>query len=142
MSKKTQVRARRAKFMVIALVTVLALLVAPVCAPLCAARGCPSNAFPGTEKCHEMANMGSSGSEKLDAPCKLCGASYLSAVLVNTEEQSSLSSVSLNDATPVRLIGSRELSLSHLQTSPEHDRVHPPPIELANLSLLTTTLRI
>ncbi len=86
--------------------------------------------------------MGTSGSEKLDAPCKLCGAFHLSAALAKTDEHSSLSSVSLNDATPVRLTGSPELSLSHLQTTPGNGRVHRPPLESADVSLLTTTLRV
>lgn len=73
----------------LSLLTVLALLVAPVCAPLCAARGCASNAALG--HCHEMTGMSANGAAQLTAPAKSCGPSNLLAILVKFDEQTSLS---------------------------------------------------
>jgi hypothetical protein len=140
MNQAIPVRTRPANVAMLALLTVLALAIAPVCAPLCAAKTCSSGAGQG--QCHEMANMGADGSERLVAPNKVCGASEFSAVLVKASGQSLLSPGLRNDPAQALINGSYAQSLASLHASPERWDVHRVPIKSANPLLLTTILRI
>jgi hypothetical protein len=134
------IRARPVNITVLAILTGLALAIAPVCAPLCAAKICPPGAGQG--QCHEMPSMGAGGSERFVAPNKPCGASEFSAVLVKAGEQSLLSPELRNDPAQALINGSSAQSLAGLHASPERWVVHRVPIESANFLLLTTILRI
>ena len=138
MNQAIPVRTRPANVAMLAMLTVLALAIAPVCAPLCAAKTCSS----GAGQCHEMANMGADGSERLVAPNKVCGASEFSAVLVKASGQSLLSPGLRNDPAQALINGSYAQSPASLRASPERWDVHRVPIKSANPLLLTTILRI
>jgi len=140
MNQAIPVRTRPANVAMLAMLTVLALAIAPACAPLCAAKICPSGTGQG--QCHEMANMGADGSERLVAPNKVCGASEFSAVLVKASGQSLLSQELRNDPSQALINGSSAQSLASLHVSPERWDAHRVPIKSANPLLLTTILRI
>jgi hypothetical protein len=134
------VRARPAKAAVLAFLTVLALVTAPVCAPLCAAKSCASGVQ--REPCHDMATSGADGRLQLVAPGKACLASDFSAVLVKPEEEYLLSDGVRNHAAPVILNSSSELGLESLQIGPERPGVDLIPLESSDALLLTTILRV
>jgi|SRR5580704_6463226 hypothetical protein len=141
MNETIPVWSHRANASVLALVIVLALLVAPVCAPLCAANACSS----GGERqgqCHDMAGMESYGGEQLVAASKACGAADFSAVLVKTDEQSSLSQEVQSETAPTLVGGSPEHSLGNLDEGSVRWALHRVPLETADLLLPTTILRI
>jgi hypothetical protein len=77
--------------MALALLTVLALLVAPVCAPLCAAKVCGSGAAPG--QCHEAVSVGSTDNDSPPtmASGKTCRIPELSAVISKADKMLSAS---------------------------------------------------
>ena len=125
---------------VLALLTVLALLAAPVCAPLCAAGACPSG--NGHEQCHEMASMGASSGEQFIASSKACGSSDLSAVLVKADGETLLSQEVRSSSAPAVTSGAPEQSLGDLQASPGRWRVHGVPLESADPFPRMTVFRI
>jgi hypothetical protein len=120
------VRARRVHANALALVTVLALLVAPVCAPICAARACASRS--SDQRCHEMAGISTQGGEHLIAQGKSCGAVELYAVLVDTGERSTPSQELRN--VPPHLIASdhSDVSLGPLDAHPDGWPLHRGPL--------------
>lgn len=139
----TPVRARLAS--VLALLTMLALLAAPMCAPLCAGKICASgmrSPGAGQEPCHDMASMGANGGEQYVASSKTCGATDLSAVLVKPDEQSLLWQVVRDDSAPVLIAHSPELTLESLRASPGRWGAHRVPLESKVAVLLNTILRI
>ncbi len=140
MNQAITVRVGRTSAAALAFLTVLALTVAPTCAPLCAANICSSNTAQG--QCHEMANMGADGSERLIAPSKICSSPDFSAVLVKADGQTLLSQGARN--TPERSLMSRssEQGLGGLHINPEHWDVHRVPSKSADSLLLITILRI
>jgi hypothetical protein len=138
-SQTTPVRARPANVAVLAILTVLALAIAPACAPLCAAKICSSGTGQG--QCHEMASMGADGSERLIAPSRVCGASEFSAVLVKADAQSLLSQGLRNHPAQALINGPSAQSLGSLHVSPDRWDVHRVPIKSANSLLSTTILR-
>jgi hypothetical protein len=140
MNQTIPVRARPANVAMLAMLTVLALAIAPACAPLCAAKICPSGAGQG--QCHEMANMGADGSGRLVAPNKVCGASEFSAVLVKADAQSLLSRELRIDPAQTLINHSSAQSLASLHASPDRWDVHRVAIKSANSLLSTTILRI
>jgi|ERR1700675_340166 hypothetical protein len=141
MNETIPVWRRPANASVLALVIALALLVAPACAPLCAASACSSRG--GRQgQCHDMASMGSYGGKQLVAASKACGAADFSAVLVKTDEQSSLSREVQSDTARALIGGLPEHGLRSLDESPGRWGVHRVPLESADLLLPTTILRI
>jgi len=116
MSKSIPVHSRPGGAIALALVTVLALLVAPICASLCAARSCSPGA--SREKCHDVASMGAGGGEQFVAPRKACGAPDSSAVLVKSDEQTSFSRRVSSTQAPMLVSGSTENRLTQLAARP------------------------
>jgi hypothetical protein len=133
-------RALRARTVVLALATVLALLVAPVCAPLCAARTCNSGA--GHEQCRDMAGMSAGGSDHLVAPSKVCAAFDSSAVLGKASEEFLLSKVDGNHSARLAMSGLSTQSLGGLIATSRRWDEHRVPIGLADSLLLSAVLRI
>src|SRR5579863_7121014 len=123
----------------LAIVTVLALLLAPVCAPLCAASSCSPAA--AKNQCHESSPT-SAAQHNLLTPHKTCGAADYSAVLLNADEQASLQrdTRSFSASSSVSRPAGREASTSPamLVRWGEHLVLIAPPSSL----LQTTTLRI
>ncbi|MGC1485267.1 MAG: hypothetical protein WA789_15855 [Candidatus Acidiferrum sp.] len=138
MSETISSRAGGPSAIAIVLVTVLALLVAPVCTSLCAASGCASDAH--LEPCHGMASMAANGGEHLLAPSKTCGASDASAVLVSRDEQALLSQGLRSGSSPVLMDVSSGQGLGSSHANP--GRGHRIPPESAEPVQLTTILRI
>ena len=134
------VRVRTANAVVLAFLTVLALVIAPVCAPLCSVKSCVSGVRP--EQCHDRATTGADGQLQLVAPGKACGVSDFSAVLVKPDEEYLLSQGARNPAAPVILNGSPQLGLERLRIGPGRPGVHLIPLESSDSLLLTTILRI
>ena len=124
----------------LAFLTVLALLIAPVCAPLCAAKSCVSGVRQ--EQCHDVAATGGDGRPQLVAPGTACGVSDFSAVLVRPDEECLLSQGARNPAARVIHQGSPELRLESLRQGPRGPGVHLIPLESSDSLLLTTILRI
>jgi hypothetical protein len=89
-----------------------------------------------------MAGMGSYGGEQLVAASKACGAADFSAVLVKTDEQSSLSQAVQSDTAPTPIGGSPAHSLGNLYEGPVRCALGRVPLETADLLLSTTILRI
>jgi hypothetical protein len=89
-----------------------------------------------------MAGMGSYGGAQLVAASKACGAADFSAVLVKSEQQSSLSREVQSDTAPTVFGGSFEHGLASLDESPGRWDVHRVPLESGDLLLPTTILRI
>jgi len=141
MNETISVRNRPANATVLALVIVLALLVAPACAPLCAASAC-SSAGERQAQCHDMAGMENHGGEQLVGASKACRAADFSAVLVKTDEQSSLSRSVQSLTAPVLIDGSSEHALRNLNESPGRWGVHRVPLKSEDSLRLTTILRI
>jgi hypothetical protein len=139
MNEAIPVRARPANAAV-AFLTVLALVIAPVCAPLCGAKSCAAGARQ--EQCHDMATMGPDGRPQLVAPSKACGVNDFSAVLVKADEEYLLSQDARNHAAAVILNGLPELGLESLRAGPQRRDVHLIPLESSDSLLLTTILRI
>jgi hypothetical protein len=140
MNETIPVRARPANAAALAFLTVLALVIAPVCAPLCTAKSCASGARQ--EQCHDMATTGADGRPQLVAPSKACGVSDFSAVLVKADEEYLLSEGARNPAAPVIPNGSPELKLDGLRAGSERRGVDLIPLESSDSLLLTTILRI
>jgi len=140
MKKRIPVRTHSTGFMALAVLTLLAILVAPICAPLCAASACPSRSSQG--QCHEMANMIAGGSEQFVAASKACEASDFSAVLVKPNEKPfSLQNVQRN--SEVAFFGrSAEKAPRGLPASATDLSVHPFPLQLADSHSMTPILRI
>lgn len=124
----------------LAIITVLAVLVAPVCAPLCAARIC--SAAPSQGQCHDMAGMPDGDGERIAALGKTCGNFEFSAVLVKADEQSLSSQSVRTDAPAVLIVSSHRKSVA--QPSPSIGRCgeHRVPLEPASSFLLAMILRI
>jgi hypothetical protein len=139
MNQAIPVRARPANSAVLAFLTVLALVTAPVCAPLCAAKSCASGVRP--QQCHDMATTGADGRPQLAAPGKACGVSDFSAVLVKPDEYL-LSQGARTAAAPGVLNGSPALGLESWRIGPRPPGVHLIPLESSDSRLLTTILRI
>jgi hypothetical protein len=89
-----------------------------------------------------MATMGSSGGAQLLAASKACGAADFSAVLVKTNEQSSLSREVLSDTAPTLISGSPEHGPESFGESPGRRGLHRVPSKSTDLLPLTTILRI
>jgi hypothetical protein len=140
MNEMIPVRARSANAAVLAFLTMLALVTAPVCAPLCTAKSCASGVRP--EPCHNVATSGADGRLQLVAPGKACLASDFSAVLVKPDEEYLLSEGVRNHAAPVILNGSSELGLESLRIAPERLGADLIPLESSDALRLTTILRI
>jgi len=140
MKETIPVRARPANAVVLAFLTVLALVIAPVCAPLCAAKSCASGAQQ--EQCHDIATTGADGRPQLVATGKFCGLSDFSAVLLRADEEYLLSHGSRIHAAPVILKGPPELELESFSTGPQSRDAHLIPLDLPDSVLLTTILRI
>jgi hypothetical protein len=140
MNETIPVRVRPANAVVLAFLTVLALVIAPVCAPFCAAKSCASGARQ--EQCHDIATAGADGRPQLVAPSKVCGFKDFSAVLVKADEEYLFSQGARNHAAPVILNGSPESGLGSLRTGPQRGDVHLIPLALPDSLLLTTILRI
>ncbi|MGB9465199.1 MAG: hypothetical protein WBR10_08810 [Candidatus Acidiferrum sp.] len=132
-------RTRPASAVVFALMTVLALLAAPMCAPLCAARNCSSGARQ--VHCHGMDGMGA-GDEQFIAPGKTCGAADFSAVLSKSDEQNMSSRGMRSDSAPVLIGESYQQYFESLRTSLGHLSAHRIPLEFATSLLLIPPLRI
>jgi hypothetical protein len=131
------VRTRPQPASALALVTVLALLLAPVCAPLCAARNCSAGA--AKDQCHETAPA--AAQHDLLTPHKICGNTDFSALLTNQDEQASFQRDARSiAASPVSLSAEREAAASPILLVRWGEHLVPiaPPSSL----LLTTTLRI
>jgi hypothetical protein len=139
MNEAIPVRARPANAAVLAFLTVLALVTAPVCAPLCAAKSCASGVRP--QQCHDMAATGADGRPQLVAPGKACGVSDFSAVLLKPDEYL-LSQGARNPAAPGVLNGSLALGLESWRMGPRRPGVHLIPLESSDSRLLTAILRI
>jgi hypothetical protein len=141
MNQAIPVRTRPASTAVLAFLTVLALVTAPVCAPLCAAKSCASGVRP--QQCHDMAmaTPGADGRPQLVAPGKACGVSDFSAVLVKPHEYL-LSQGARSPAAPGVLNGSPALGLESWRIGPRPPGVHLIPLESSDSRLLTTILRI
>jgi len=138
MSEVIPVRARPLN--AIAIVTVLALLAAPICAPLCAAGTCSSSTRQ--VQCHEMGTMGADGGEQFVAPSKACGASDFSAVLVKADEQSLLLQEQQRDTHPTLIDASSGDGLGSCDESLGRWGLHRVPLKSTNLLLPGTILRI
>jgi len=122
----------------LAIVTVLALLLAPVCAPLCAARNCSAGA--AKDQCHESSPT-SAAQHDLLTPHKICGNSDFSAVLTNQDEKASFQRGARSIAASSPLSRPAELAA----TSPiklVRWGEHLVPITPSSSLVLTTTLRI
>jgi hypothetical protein len=140
MNETIPVRVRPANPAVLALLTVLTLVIAPICAPLCAARSCSSGG--NQERCHEMASVGANESEHFVAPIKGCGAPDFSAVLLKADEEYSLSQAGRSDRTEVVIGGSPELGLGSLRASPAFSGLLRVPLASSESTLPITILRL
>ena len=140
MNETIPVRARPANAAVLAFLTVLALVIAPLCAPLCAVKRCASGARQA--QCHGTATTGADGQSQLLAPGKACGVSDFSAVLVKPDEEYLLSQDGRNPAAPVSLSGFPELGVASLRLGPQRRGVHLIPLASSDSLLLATILRI
>jgi hypothetical protein len=140
MKQAIPIRVGRTSAVAIALLALLALIVAPTCAPLCAANICSSNTAQG--QCHEMANMGADGSERLIAPSKICSSPDFSAVLSKADDQTLLSQGARNNPDQSLISRSPEQGPGSLYVDPEHWDVHRVPSKSADSLLLITILRI
>jgi hypothetical protein len=140
MNRKNPIRPHGPLSILFAALTLLAILIAPVCAPLCAAKHCSSGARP--EQCHEMASRGDFNGEILVAPRKDCALSDYSAVLVKAEEQSSLSRGVRSDPAPAPIRLSLESAVGSFQANPARWGIHQIPLESSDSLSLTTILRI
>jgi hypothetical protein len=140
MNQAIPVRVGRTSAVVLALFTLLALIIAPTCAPLCAANICSSNTAQG--QCHEMANMGAIGGERLTAPNKICSSPDFSMLLAKADGQTLLSQGARNTLEQTLMKRSCEQGFGSLHSSPERWDVHRIPSKSADSLLLTTILRI
>jgi hypothetical protein len=140
MKQAIPIRVGRTSAVAFALLALLALIVAPTCAPLCAANICSSNTAQG--QCHEMANMGADGSERLVAPSRICSSPDFSAVLAKVDGQTPLSKGARNNSNQSLISRSSEQGLGGLHIDPEHWDVHRIPSRPADSLLLATILRI
>jgi hypothetical protein len=140
MSRKNPIRPHGPQSILFAVLTLLAILIAPVCAPFCAAKHCSSGARP--EQCHEMASTGDRGGEKLVAPGKDCALADFSAVLLKAEEHSTFERGVRSDRAPAPI----RLSLESVVRSSQADRarwgIHQIPLESPDSLPLITILRI
>jgi hypothetical protein len=140
MNKAIPVRVGRTSAVALALLALLALIVAPTCAPLCAANICSSNTAQG--QCHEMANMGANGSERIVAPSKTCSSRDFSAVLAKADDQTLLSQGARNDPEQSLMNRSSEQGLGSLYIDPQHWDAYRIPSSPTDSLLLATILRI
>ena len=81
---KTNHRWANARQAAVAVLTLAALLIAPVCTPLCAAKACSSSPARD-EECHGP--MGDQARDTYATPTKVCGARDLAAVLLKADER-------------------------------------------------------
>lgn len=140
MREITPSRARPASAILLALGTIVALLVAPVCASLCAVRGCSFRM--GQPQCHDMASMGANNDAQLAAPSVACRSTVLLAVLAKTGESSFRLQKTRIAFAPIILSASPERGFSSLGANPGHAQVHRGPLPSPNSLLLKTILRI
>jgi hypothetical protein len=122
------------------LVTVLALLVAPVCAALCAAKNC--SAGMSQAQCHEMAPAKTSASTHLAAPSETCQGADLSAVLFKADEMCVRLQKAPIGSTPEILGAAMERGFANLQASLWRGRMYRIPPASTDSPLITAILRI
>ena len=145
MNERIPTRTKSAWAVGLATLTVLAVLVAPVCAPLCAAKICASGSGRSQEKCHGMAAMGTDGIQEFFAAGKTCRAFELPVVIAKTDETVSLSRGARSDAPAAQIDDayqtSQTLRFASADASPGRWPDHRTPFEADSL-LLAIVLRI
>ncbi|MGC1620237.1 MAG: hypothetical protein WA765_17235 [Candidatus Acidiferrum sp.] len=124
----------------LALLTVLALLVAPVCATICAASICPAGISQG--QCLDMASMGANESSRFAPPSRACSGADLSAVLVNANDTLFRLQELWMHSAPVTMPAAIGRSFASLRTIPGRGRPHRVLSASLNLPLLAAILRI
>jgi hypothetical protein len=124
----------------IALVTVLALLVAPICGSLCAAKVCGPSAAQG--QCHEMAQAGTNGGATIAAVGKACKTPELSAVISRGDERPSANRQVRTEAAAKAIGDALRLAATGASESPGGWRDARTRLVAADPSLVTTILRI
>jgi hypothetical protein len=139
-NQQNHIRPRTPQRTAAAVLTLLAILIAPVCAPLCAAKHCS----PGgrLEQCHEMTSTEDRSGEVLVAPGKDCALADFPAVLVKAEEHSPLVRGVRSDLAPAPICLSLESAIGSLQANPALWAIHRIPLESPNSLPLTTILRV
>ncbi|MGB7281353.1 MAG: hypothetical protein WBE13_03745 [Candidatus Acidiferrum sp.] len=140
MSETFPTRAQSASAIALALVTVLALLVAPVCGSLCAARNC--SAGMSHAHCHDMASMSATSGAQFAAQGKTCAGADLTAVLVMAGDQTFLFREGRITSAPVTISVLLEQGFASLQTSPSRGRPYRVSVSSRDSLRLTTILRI
>ncbi len=137
MNVQNQIRSREPRRTAAAVLTLLAILIAPVCAPLCAAKHCAR-----LEQCHGMTSKGDRSGAILVAPGKGCALVDFSAVLVKAEEHSPLERGARSDPAPGPIRLSLENAAGSLQANPARWDIHRIPLESPDSLPLTAILRI
>lgn len=140
MNQRNQIRPLGLQRTAAALLTLLAILIAPVCAPLCAAKHCSPAAR--LEQCHKTASTGDRSGDVLVAPGKDCAIADFSAVVVKAEEHSPLKRAARSDPAPAPIHLSLESVVGSLHASRDRWDIHRIPLESPDSLKLTTILRV
>src|SRR6266849_9628094 len=138
MSERNPTRGRGPRSIVVAMMTLVAMLTAPLCAPLCAAKTCSAAVAP-SDPCHENMVKADGGSADRLSAARACGSRELPAIISNTEVRLAFSSEAQGHG-PFPALGTHAENAQAFLRMPEL-RWRPGPLSSrASCSLLLTAI--